>query len=321
VGVWRSAAHLVTVNTMATLPVNMPSALGISSLLQSWEIELTALRRSPATLTIYLTSVKRYFQWVAEKGHEPVVDRRLVQAWIAELLTNGAAPATAAARLASIRQLSKWMAAEGFIEVDPLLGLNAPKGDVPLTPVLTEDELKALAKACQGPQLRDRRDEAIVRLFAETGMRAGELLALKMDDVDVVRGAAIIRRGKGGKARVAVFGAVTARALDRYLRLRRTHPASGSPFIWLGARTGGPLGAHGLRVALKERAERAGVANFHPHVLRHTFASRFLAAGGREGNLMSLAGWSDRSMLDRYGRAAAADRATTEARSLDLGNF
>jgi site-specific recombinase XerD len=158
---------------MATLPVNMPSALGISSLLQSWEIELTALRRSPATLTIYLTSVKRHFQWLADKGHAPVLDRRLVQTWIAEMLTNGAAPATAAARLAGVRQLSKWMAAEGLIEVDPLLGLSAPKGDVPLTPVLTEDELKALVKACQGPQLRDRRDEAIVRLFAETGMRAG----------------------------------------------------------------------------------------------------------------------------------------------------
>ena len=153
------------------------------------------------------------------------------------MLDAGAQPATAAARLAGVRQFSKWLAAEGEIPADPLLRLNAPKGDIPITPVLTEDELRALIKACQGPSLRDRRDEAIVRLMAETGMRAGELLALEVADVDLIRGLAYIRRGKGGQGRIAPFGPQTARAVDRYIRMRRGHPAADSRALWLGART------------------------------------------------------------------------------------
>ena len=113
------------------------------------------------------------------------------------MLDGGAQPTTAAARLAGVRQFSKWLAAKGEIDPDPLLRLNAPKGDVPITPVLTDDELRALIKACLGQTLRDRRDEAIVRLMAETGIRARELIALELDDVDLTRGLAMIRRGEG----------------------------------------------------------------------------------------------------------------------------
>jgi len=74
--------------------------------------------------------------------------------------------------LAGVRQFSKWLAAEGEIPSDPLVGVNAPKAPVPLTPCLDEGELKALVSACRGPSLRDRRDEALIRLMAECGLRA-----------------------------------------------------------------------------------------------------------------------------------------------------
>ncbi|MGK8556640.1 tyrosine-type recombinase/integrase [Nocardia gipuzkoensis] len=65
----------------------------------------------------------------------------------------------------------------------------------------------------------------------------------------------------------------------------------------------------------------AGLDNFHPHVLRHTGASRWLSAGGSEGGLMAIAGWSTRDMIDRYTRSTAASRAAQEARNLNLGDF
>ena len=55
-------------------------------------------------------------------------------------------------------------------------------------------------------------------------------------------------------------------------------------------------------------------------MLRHTAAHRWLAAGGTEGGLMAVAGWSSREMLDRYARATAAERAAAEARNLNLGD-
>ncbi|UXA05714.1 tyrosine-type recombinase/integrase [Mycobacterium sp. SMC-2] len=293
----------------------------ITTLVASFEIALKSARRSPQTQKLYLSSIRRYFAWCANNGHPAQIDRGQVQAWIADLLDSGAQSATAAVRLAGVRQFSKWLAEEGEIDSDPLLRLNAPKSDTPITPVLTEDQLRALIKACQGSGLKDRRDEAIVRLLAETGMRAGELIALELDDVDLSRGLVMIRRGKGGKGRIAPFGPQTARALDRYIRLRRGHPGAESKALWLGARTHQPLGPHGLRVTLADRAKTANINGFHPHVLRHTFASRWMSSRGSEGGLMSVAGWSSREMLDRYARATAAERATAEARALNLGDF
>jgi site-specific recombinase XerD len=295
--------------------------MDVTALVDSFEISLKAARRSPQTLKIYLTSVRQYLKWCADNAHEPTITRSQVSAWIAALLDDGAQPATAAARLAGVRQFSKWLAAEGETDSDPLKGLTAPKGDQPITPVLTDDQLRALIKACHGKALRDRRDEAMVRLMAETGMRAMELLSLEVDDIDLARGLAVIRRGKGGKARVVPFGPQTSQAIDRYIRIRRTHPAAADKHLWLGARTRGGLGPHGLRVTLNERAAAAGIAKFHPHVLRHTAASRWLSAGGTEGGLMAVAGWSSREMLDRYARATKAERAAAEARGLNLGDL
>ncbi len=129
----------------------------------------------------------------------------------------------------------------------------------------------------------------------------------------------MVRRGKGGKGRTVPFGPQTGRSIDRYLRGRRTHRLAGTAALWLGDR-GKEFSYCELRKALRERAEAAGIAGFHPHLLRHTAAQRWLDAGGSEGGLMAVAGWSRRDMIDRYTRATAADRAAEESRRLGLGD-
>ena len=116
------------------------------------------------------------------------------------------------------------------------------------------------------------------------------------------------------------FGAITAASIDRYLRARRTHPQTTSTALWLGER--GPSFTYmALYRALQRRAQAAGVDRFHPHLLRHTAATRWLAAGGSEGGLMAVAGWRSREMLDRYVAATASERAAAEARGLNLGDL
>ena len=99
---------------------------------------------------------------------------------------------------------------------------------------LTDDDLRRLVKACEGRGFRDRRDEAVERLLAETGMRIGELLALTTDDIDLERGRVTILRTKNHHPRFAPFGAQTTRAIDRYLRLRRSHRLAASKTVWAG---------------------------------------------------------------------------------------
>jgi len=289
-------------------------------MLPSWELALRAERKSAQTLKSYGDGVRGFLRWCDTNGHTPALDRDLVKTWVAELLESGAEPATARARQLGLRRFSAWLEEEGEVDTDPLLGLKAPKLDTKVTESLTDDELRRLIKACSGKQFRDRRDEAIVRLMAETGMRAGEVIGLTVADVDLQRGVVTVHRGKGGKGRVAPFGPQTARAIDRYTRMRRAHRLADTTALWLGDR-GKELAYFGLRNALQYRAELAGLKGFHLHLLRHTAASRWLAAGGSEGGLMSVAGWSTRDMIDRYTRSTASERAADEARRLGLGDL
>lgn len=302
------------------MPSRKPAPLDLAALLPSWERDLRAERKSPQTIKSYGDGVRAFLRWCSEKNHSPVLDRNLVKDWVADLLDAGAEPSTARARQLGLRRFSAWLAEEGEMDADPLLGLKAPKLDAKVTPSLSEDELRRLIKACAGKDFRDRRDEAIVRLMAETGMRAGEVCGLTVPDVDLDRGIVTVHRGKGGKGRIAPIGPQTVRAIDRYIRQRRNHRLADTEALWLGDRGKG-LNYYGLHRALKYRAELAGLDKFHPHLLRHTAASRWLAAGGSEGGLMAVAGWSTRDMIDRYAKSTAAERAAAEARHLNLGDL
>lgn len=292
----------------------------LAALAESWLVHLRAERKSPATLRIYRAGVRAYLAWCADNGQPAVLDRNLLAAFTAELLDQGAEPATAQARHLAVRRFARWLHAEGELAEDPLAGMRPPKLDAKVIPVLSDEQLRALLRACEGKTLRDRRDEALVRLLLETGLRAGEVVALRLEDLDVLGGTLLVRRGKGGAGRVVPFSPQTARSLDRYLRLRRQHALAATPALWLGERSQG-LGYDGLYRTLRKRARAAGLRRFSPHMLRHTAASRWLAAGGSEGGLMAIAGWRRREMLDRYAASTRASRAVEEARGLHLGDL
>jgi site-specific recombinase XerD len=300
----------------------------LTALLPSWQRHLEAERKSDGTVKTYLDGVRPYLAWCTAHAHAPLA-RGSLEEWTAELLRTGRSPSTAKTRMMAVRHYSRWLAEDGEVESDPLANVRAPKVDMPVVPVLTEDQLRALIKACQptDPEersglrsLRHKRDEAIVRLMIETGMRASEVVHIETEDINLDAGELTIRRGKGGKGRRVPFGRQTAQAIDRYIRVRRLHRLADTPALWLGDR-GRSVAYGGLYYALEQRAKAAGIEGLHPHLLRHTSADRWLAAGGSETGLMASHGWSNITMVQRYGRANRERRAIEEAKRLNLGDL
>jgi integrase/recombinase XerD len=292
----------------------------LDALWPSWRLALRAERKSPATVRSYVMGVRMFLDYCTEQDMPAVLDRLTVNAYAVSLLNADREPGTVATRLLALRRFSAWLVEEGEQETDALLGLRGPKIDEKLVQPLTDDDIRLMIKTCAGKSLRDRRDEAIIRLMFETGARASEAALIKLADLNLAAGTVILRKTKGGRERLVPFGPQTARAIDRYLRARRTAKhADTSPDLWLGVH-GKTFGYSGLYKSLTQRAASVGI-KMHPHLLRHTAADRWLSAGGSEGGLMAVAGWKRADMLNRYTRARASMRAADEARALNLGDL
>lgn len=284
---------------------------------RSWERSLRAAGRSPRTVDSYLESLRIFDNWRTETGHRgdlDTIDRGEVEEFIVWLLDHRSA-ATARVRFASLKQFFKWALREEEIPSDPMAGMPPPAQPTREVPIITETDLAKLLDSLDGAAFENRRDTAIVWVLLTTGLRAGELVGMTTDSVDLdARTITVI--GKGDRERTVGIGDQTVLALDRYERARGRHPRAASEAYWLGPKGG--LTDSGLRQLIRRRGTAVGIEDLHPHRFRHTFAHRWLSKGGTEGGLQTAAGWRSPQMLARYGASAKSERARAEAARLGL---
>lgn len=291
----------------------------LSVLIPSWERSLRASNKSPKTIRTYGDDARLLVTFLAAKGMPTAADKILrehVETFVEDQLARHK-PTSAAVRYRSLQQLFKWLVEEREIPASPMANMKPPT--VPEAPVevVSDDDLRKLLKACGGTTFADRRDTALLRVLLDGGVRLSEVTGLNVADVDFDADVVHVV-GKGRRPRAVPFGPRTGTAIDRYLRTRARHAHAGLPALWVGDQ--GPLTTSGVTQILRRRCKQAGIADIHPHQLRHTAAHAWLAAGGTEGDAMRIFGWKSRQMLARYGAARADDRAREAHRKLLPGD-
>jgi site-specific recombinase XerD len=308
--------QVLTCPIMNTHLSALPAVAGsYQDLRDSFRRSLRASGRSPKTERIYLRAIDDLGRYLAGQGMptEPsAIKREHVEEYLASLRERGLSPATVSQVYRALAQWWRWLVEEGEIKVSPQVHIKPPIVPLQPPPVLGEAELDRLLATCQSRDFNSIRDLAIIALLIDSGLRRGECAGLRVSDVDLDLNVTHVL-GKFSRERAVPFGRQTNELLDRYLRKRKNHRLSDLSNLWLGQN--GALTDSGVYRVVWDRAHQAGL-DVHPHQLRHTFCHAWLAAGGQEGDLMRIAGWTSRAMLSRYGASAADERAREAYKSL-----
>jgi site-specific recombinase XerD len=247
-------------------------------------MHLRARALSAATERSYRTAVERLVAWYDAEGIDwRTPSRADLRRYIA-LLSEDGERSTVQQRLAALGTFYRFWVRQGSVAKDPLHALARPKREKRLPDVLSQAQVEQLiAQAAIGtsPALA-LRDTALIELLYGAGLRIAEVVAITLADLQLGRGEVKVT-GKGDKQRVALFGTPCIRALESYLSGGRpalaalATPSISALFL---NRNGRALGERGARARLDDIARAAGLPEaFHPHTLRHSFATHLLDGG------------------------------------------
>ena len=213
-----------------------------------------------------------------------------VSSWLRELADAGLSPRSTARHLSALRGLVRYLIDEGVLEKDPTELAARPRAGRRLPHTLGPQELFALLEAASLETDRGIRDRAMLSLTYAAGLRASELVGLRVGDIDRERGV-LSALGKGEKRRLVPIGQVALQHLEQHLARRSANPRLASSEVVFANARGKPLTRQAFWKIVRRYASKAGIdARAYPHLLRHSFATHLLEGGADLRSVQTMLG-------------------------------
>jgi site-specific recombinase XerD len=276
--------------------------------LDEFQAYLLAEDRSPVTITGYVGDVRLFAQWFEKQSKEPLTPVALtndaVRGYKQYLLDQANKPKTINRRLAALAAYAHWLEQAGYVKNarNPVQGVKAVR-EAALAPKWLDRKqratlLRAVDKEVEDamrryPRLRLMylRDAAIVKLILYAGLRVGEIIQLRLNDIilDERKGSVVVREGKGTKRREIPLNVRARKAILDYMRVR---PEVESEYLLLGQRNEA-VKSKTVQRAVGRFTKTTDLKDATPHTLRHTFAKSLIDNGVSLDKVATLLGHSN----------------------------
>ncbi|MCL0092471.1 tyrosine-type recombinase/integrase [Dehalococcoidia bacterium] len=262
-------------------------------LLEAMDEELRLRGYAAKRLKAYLGHVDRFTRFY---GNDPQgLSKVTVRAYLLHLLQKQQASHTYVNQCISVL---KFLYEKALKEPSPMVNLPRPKRDRKLPDILSRQEVLRLLEAVQNPKHR-----AIMLLTYSAGLRLGEVVRLKIEDIDSARRLIHIRQAKGRKDRYTVLSQVALDALRAYFKQYRH-----DQWLFPGAQPGRHLHERTVQKVFEQAREMAGIRkNVSVHTLRHSFATHLLESGTDLRYIQELLGHKSSKTTEIYTHVSERD--------------
>ena len=257
-------------------------------------LDCEARRLTPQTLTFYKQKLSVFVHWCEEQqlqGLDDLTARELRQ-FLVSIQRRGLSSQYQHNLARAIRAFLNFCVRDELIDESPFDRVQMPRVEKKILQAFTAEQIQTVLHHCQ-----TERDRVICLFLLDSGVRASELIAITVGDVNLNRGEVLVRAGKGQKQRTTYIGAITRKQLRRYLSGRDMY--SQSP-LFASENTGKPLTLSGVVQLMKRLSRRSGVDICTAHTFRRTFAINCLRNGMNIYALARLMGHSDITVLPQY---------------------
>lgn len=273
---------------------------------------------SPKTLVATRSNLGKFIRFLESRGHSlkladlSIQDARVYISYLQGTVTkfeghkfnqplpnSKYSPETIHTHVRALRSFSFWLTREGYTKTPVFDLLELPKLPQKKVDVLSPEEIQQVLASINPDTLKGARLLAMVVLMLDSGIRAGELVGLKLSDIDWNRGVFKVM-GKGSKERFVPIGATAKQMLHRYVQVFRAKPPQPDIDNAFLALDGYPLTVNAVVHMMMRLAQNSGVVRLHAHLLRHTCGVLYLLGDGDTKSLQIFLGHSSPRMTNHY---------------------
>ena len=259
---------------------------------------------SRLTLAAYESDLRDYFAFLLGRGVLAPCDvsRADIVAYESDLVERGYAASTISRRVSAVKGFHRFLVSDELVQTNPAESISLPQRPDRLPDALSVAQINALLDQPFGEGPRAQRDKAMLEILYGCGLRASELVGLDMGCIDFDGGVVRVL-GKGSRERFVPISGTAEAALRTYVyggfRAELSMKGKGSPAVFLNAR-GARMTRQAVHRIVAHAGEAVGIADLHPHMLRHSFATHMLEGGADLRAIQEMLGHSDISTTQIY---------------------